>query len=389
MDYEEGIQQISQHPAVVVSNDEEDEEQHSRQYTMAKNVAQSIRLPKQEDGCPPSPTSSSRTPIASNVSNKNLNNHNNNNSGEKRRESMLRIPKDGSSESTANSTFVPTSQQQNQQSLPWWLFPSAPTKQFSFRTKKRLKYAFIFGWILVLILITTAIILAVTIKPSPGPTVDASNLNKNPTSQPTLSQNNTPETPSPTLPRSPVTTPPITPRPQTLSPTKRPTPNPTRLPTSSPTTKSPTESPTNSPTKTPTAAPTIRNTSQREQDILEKLFEISGRLTILDPTSPQNQAMRWIIDTDPIQTNPNDDQFLSRYSAATFYFATSSSSPWSNCGSDPTTSPCVNIVTSRIFDRPRSNNSTPSRFLSSSHVCNWFGISCNDKDQITVINLRK
>lgn len=68
---------------------------------------------------------------------------------------MLRIPyptnytstKDVSSESTANSTFVPTSQQQDQQSLPWWLFPSVPTKQFSYRTKKRLKYAFIFGWI--------------------------------------------------------------------------------------------------------------------------------------------------------------------------------------------------------------------------------------------------
>lgn len=99
--------------------------------------------------------------------------------------------------------------------------------------------------------------------------------------------------------------------------------------------------------------------------------------------------MEWIVNTDPVQTHPNDDQFIPRYSAATFYFATSSSSLWSNCGSDPSTSPCVNVVTSRIFDRPRSNNIPPSRFLSSSHVCHWFGITCNDEDQITVINIRK
>lgn len=52
------------------------------------------------------------------------------------------------------------------------------------------------------------------------------------------------------------------------------------------------------------------------------------------------------------------------------------------------TSPCVNVVTQEYSTDHAVTISPPSRFLSSSHVCHWFGITCNDEDQITVINIQ-
>lgn len=104
--------------------------------------------------------------------------------------------------------------------------------------------------------------------------------------------------------------------------------------------------------------------NERQSLIAGQLSTYSGnRVTI--PGTPQNLAFRWLIDEDAAQVCPDD--FLDvqqRYILAVLYFATNGDQ-WSNCNalSAASQSPCL--------------GGEEQRFLSSSDVCFWFGISCN------------
>jgi len=104
--------------------------------------------------------------------------------------------------------------------------------------------------------------------------------------------------------------------------------------------------------------------AERQTLILGQLATYSGTDVTLSGT-PQNEAFRWLIDDDAVKVCP--EEFLDvqqRYILAVLYFSTNGDQ-WSVCNARSALSP---------KQCPGGEN---ERFLSSSDVCFWYGISCN------------
>ena len=152
----------------------------------------------------------------------------------------------------------------------------------------------------------------------------------------------------------------------------RPTPRPTqRNPTDAPETPSPTDpAPVDSPTNAPVIVPTPDTvcgglTPEERETLIEGQLATYSSIQVTTTGTPQNQAFQWLINDDPMQVCPED--FLDvqqRYILAVLYYSTEGDG-WSNCNapSAPNLSPC--------------REGEEQRFLSSSDVCFWFGITCN------------
>ena len=110
--------------------------------------------------------------------------------------------------------------------------------------------------------------------------------------------------------------------------------------------------------------------------------------------SPYRKALEWISFQDPLPSTPDEYNFLQRYWAAYFYFATSAKREWGNCippQDDVSPNTCSYVVV--LEDLPDNANSYPvsgrTRWLSNTTECRWAGIACDGLGQITEINLRK
>jgi hypothetical protein len=128
-------------------------------------------------------------------------------------------------------------------------------------------------------------------------------------------------------------------------------------------TVTPTQSP--APTKAPTAAPTA--CTSRECLLGEILLqnEVSGAEALLDDSSPQFRALRWLANDDPMVLDMDSSPTLvERYIVAVLYFATSGEG-WED----------------------------QRNFLSAIAVCEWnndlIGTVCNEDDLVVDLNLRK
>jgi hypothetical protein len=97
------------------------------------------------------------------------------------------------------------------------------------------------------------------------------------------------------------------------------------------------------------------------------LSPISGIENLLNRTSPQYNALRWISDEDELQLPVGSSRGLQRYFLACFYFALDGDK-WIQCGrSDPT---C---------------GGDPDEFawlLSTNSECDWLGVGCNENATI-------
>jgi hypothetical protein len=148
--------------------------------------------------------------------------------------------------------------------------------------------------------------------------------------------------------------------------------------------------------------------TKRINDILSIIIPMSGFDNVMttNTASPQYKAAQWIIHIDEARLCPNDYAVIQqRYALAVFYYSTSLL-PWKNCGADPKTSPCSSDTI--ISSNQRSSTSTvvdlssvidnvialmdasvtaadSQRWLSSSHVCSWYGVKCNGQLEATHI----
>jgi hypothetical protein len=177
-----------------------------------------------------------------------------------------------------------------------------------------------------------------------------------PTTPPGPTRSPTPApTPKPTTSPAPTREPRPSPQPSTL-PTA--TASPTRgSPTLAPTTLSPTLSP--APSSAPTESCFAGQT--REEYLLPILLEVTDSDILLDPSTPQGMAFRYMVDEDPF--NPCLTTVEQRYALTTLYFST------------------------------RGETWTKSdEWLGEMQECEWFGVICAnlaDRSQVTGLRLGK
>jgi len=108
------------------------------------------------------------------------------------------------------------------------------------------------------------------------------------------------------------------------------------------------------------------------QQLLEIVLDISD-LTELEPESPQAEAYEWLLDEQIVCPDEEED-VLQRYVMAVLYFSTNGDS-WTNC---------TRAEASAV--NPTLCPSDGTRFLSTSDVCFWFGVTCG-RSSITEISI--
>ena len=117
-------------------------------------------------------------------------------------------------------------------------------------------------------------------------------------------------------------------------------------------------------TESPSMAPSMAPTSSTYGDLLDVVRlqynnETAFNEVFDDESSPQYRAAEWAANEAPIGLSGSDPRMLSRYTLATFYFATNGDD-WTRCGRGST-----------LCDEG-------SEWLTAENECDWDSIDCND-----------
>jgi hypothetical protein len=179
-----------------------------------------------------------------------------------------------------------------------------------------------------------------------------------------------PPTPSP-IPPFPTTPSPIPPFPAPTTPQPFPTP---------PTTNPPTTLP-------PTDLVCDGITPlQRSQQLTDIAIGTSGNI---NPGSPQDVALQWLIETDPFFVCPDNPKALQRYILAVFYYSTDGDN-WDQCSAPDDFNSAMSIDAANdncnVRTTPIAGGSTNPTFLPTTegtmawltptYECEWAGINC-------------
>lgn len=170
------------------------------------------------------------------------------------------------------------------------------------------------------------------------------------------------------------------------------------------------------PSLIPSINPT-RNPSEKDL-ILDFLSEaaVVDTQSLTTPGNPRYDAADWLIDVDALNVKLETDplHLLQRFTIALLYFSTGGSittSSWTSCSAVPDalgpnetsaggiqcfySSDQIICAATEDFEHCEYFNETsqsmlPSkRFLSPTHECEWYGVSCNDDNEIFSIELGK
>ena len=132
--------------------------------------------------------------------------------------------------------------------------------------------------------------------------------------------------------------------------------------------------------------------------IRENIELVVERHQLDDTSSPHRKAFDWITHQDPKAPTPDQPNFLQRFFAAYFYFATSVRHEWAWCNPAKENESvfCTYAYTVpdylNFYDFPPvtvTPGNPGRRWLSNLTECQWIGIRCDTLDQITEIRLRK
>jgi hypothetical protein len=108
----------------------------------------------------------------------------------------------------------------------------------------------------------------------------------------------------------------------------------------------------------------------RRDALREAVIAVSGADVLMLPESSQSQALAWLADQDSLKVCPGDTSFLQRYALAVLYFATVGDQ-WFHC------------------DRNGKKSCAKESFLSGVDECLWGGLTCEDAQNVSNINIGK
>lgn len=124
--------------------------------------------------------------------------------------------------------------------------------------------------------------------------------------------------------------------------------------------------------------------------IRERIEKLVGQEELENPESPYAKATEWIIYEDPMEVEPEEANFIQRYTMAYFYYATTIDGPWRSCNPPvgDEQSSCSHSKLVAVF--PNSYEEVPAtRWLSSAHECEFAGVNCDDKMQVRDLAMGK
>jgi hypothetical protein len=118
--------------------------------------------------------------------------------------------------------------------------------------------------------------------------------------------------------------------------------------------------------------------------IRETIERIVGSEKLDDANSPYRKALDWVQDIDPLALLPDNVNFIQRYLAVYFFYATSIKHPWSGGCNPPINGENDTCVYTRLASLdPVTYTEIPwNRWLSKEFECNWAGIFCDDAGEI-------
>ena len=141
----------------------------------------------------------------------------------------------------------------------------------------------------------------------------------------------------------------------------------------------------------PTPAPTSAPTAFREGfGIRAQIESMVGSEKLEDPESPYAKALEWITFDDPMQITPEATNFIQRYTAAYFYYATTTDGPWLSCNppEDPWSGETACSYRKLVSVYPNTYQDYPwTAWLSNTTECEWAGVFCDDQMQIRTLDL--
>lgn len=125
----------------------------------------------------------------------------------------------------------------------------------------------------------------------------------------------------------------------------------------------------------PTSPPTSASTTERDK------FMFSTKIYDKDRYDSDDEnyklAIDWIAYDDPAKITVDGPRLETRFALASFYFSTGGEMSWTNCTREDTSNQTC-------------DDDGVERFLSESHECSWFGVTCaiesdEDKDEARAV----
>lgn len=124
-------------------------------------------------------------------------------------------------------------------------------------------------------------------------------------------------------------------------------------------------------------------------DVLEQLIQIIGESNLAVDGSPEAQAARWMIHEDPLQLSSKGGNLKQRFLLVLFYFSTTAQRRWRSCNQPVgnETADCVYDKMTKIYPERNYIQLPAIRWLSEKSECEWFGVFCNEYNQVSQISL--
>jgi hypothetical protein len=136
----------------------------------------------------------------------------------------------------------------------------------------------------------------------------------------------------------------------------------------------------------------VDDTPYREKvGIRERIEKLIGKEELAKPDSPYSKATEWIIYKDPMQLEPEEANFIQRYTMAYFYYATTVDGPWLSCNPPVGVENhnCNHTKLVAVFPNAYQDVPNATRWLSSAHECEFAGVMCDDKLQVRHLEMGK
>jgi hypothetical protein len=155
-------------------------------------------------------------------------------------------------------------------------------------------------------------------------------------------------------------------------------------------TASPIADPTNNPVAAATNAPTVAcNQEPALRDLLIRILvnTVSDSNVVGTSGTPQNQAVRWLIDQDTRYLCPDSPALLSRYSLAVFYYSTRGDR-WLECSAPSSFNDTAAIEAANAACNIQAfPDSGSDAWLTPGDECQWGGVVCNGNGDVEIINI--